>query len=314
MSESAVACGLFRHWLTHEYGRRFAASGAAIYSDGRLSLAIEAHPLLETGDDAWLTRRSRLEAAIADGLPVRIALWVPLGAELPNAEPATSEFIDMVRQAALRLGSHERSYVPFPIALRLRKTAEAGGLVSVSGGLNPFWARFTDRVPGTFDLDSTHLHRISDSPDQLENLLDLVVSASQELRVGQTVAIDTVDPWTIQRLEGDGGVSIVGVSPSAAEDVGLAVRRSFRRILADVGPGLRETEADARALVLVGHYSRMDQEGATTAMRGYDPMLYRGIDFVCLAADGLVKPMIKPPPGSGWEPVAAGVAEVGNSD
>jgi len=47
-----------------------------------------------------------------------------------------------------------------------------------------------------------------------------------------------------------------------------------------------------RALILLGHYARMDQEGATTAMRGYDPSLYSGIDFVCLVADGLVKPII----------------------
>jgi hypothetical protein len=38
----------------------------------------------------------------------------------------------------------------------------------------------------------------------------------------------------------------------------------------------------------------MEEEGATTALRGYDPTLYGGIDFVCLAADGLVKPLIQP--------------------
>jgi hypothetical protein len=87
-------------------------------------------------------------------------------------------------------------------------------------------------------------------------------------------------------------VTIVGVPPAISDDPGLAVRRNFRRILADAAPRLRETDAALRALVVVGHYPRIEQEGATTAMRGYEPALYSGVDFVCLVADGLVKPII----------------------
>ena len=50
-------------------------------------------------------------------------------------------------------------------------------------------------------------------------------------------------------------------------------------------------------LIVLGPYARMEQEGATTAMRGYDPALYAGIDFVCLVADGLVKPLVQTPAG-----------------
>lgn len=32
-------------------------------------------------------------------------------------------------------------------------------------------------------------------------------------------------------------------------------------------------------------------------MRGYDPVLYSGLDFVCLVADGLVTPLIEAPAG-----------------
>jgi hypothetical protein len=99
-------------------------------------------------------------------------------------------------------------------------------------------------------------------------------------------------------------MTIVGVPPSVTEDAGLAVRRNLRRTLAEAGARLKEADAGARALVLTGYYARLEQEGATTAMRGCDPVLYRGIDFVCLVADGLVKPMIQPPAGAGWDPVA----------
>ena len=30
-------------------------------------------------------------------------------------------------------------------------------------------------------------------------------------------------------------------------------------------------------------------------MRGYDPTSYSGLDFVCLVADGVVKPLIQTP-------------------
>ena len=74
------------------------------------------------------------------------------------------------------------------------------------------------------------------------------------------------------------------------------MRRNFRRILAGAGP-LREAKGRARALVVLGYYARIEQEGATVAMRGFEPALYSGIDFVCLVADGVVKPLIQPPDG-----------------
>jgi hypothetical protein len=97
--------------------------------------------------------------------------------------------------------------------------------------------------------------------------------------------------------------------------MGLTVRRNLRRILAGSGASLRGHEADPstssgggpasgggsgqalRALALLGYYPRIEQEGATTAMRGYDPVLYSGLDFVCLVTDGLVQPLIEAPAG-----------------
>jgi hypothetical protein len=302
MSESTVAVELFLRWLNDVHTRRFSlpeiADESAVAADGDRRLAVEVRPLL--GDPAgggWTNEIARLEALLADGLPGVYALWVPFGAVLPSGEPALSEFIDAVRQAAVRLGPHERSYVPLSVRLVLRKITDDGGVVSVSGGLNQYWARFTDLVRGTYDFDSTSLHRLPESDAHLDELIERIAEASKGLEAGARTEIETIDAWTVQRLSSPrgtagGAMTIVGAAPVEVDDPGLAVRRNFRRILTDAGPKLRATDAPERALVLLGHYARMDQEGATTAMRGYDPGLYSGLDYVCLVADGLVKPII----------------------
>jgi hypothetical protein len=305
MSESTVSIELFLRWLNEAHNCHFSVveetDGAALAVDGKTRLAVEIRPLLGPVEDAgWTWARSRLEEQLAAGLPGAYALWVPFGAVLPSEEPALSGFIDAVRQAAVRLGPHERSYVALPVAMVLRKISDEGGVVSVTGGLNQHWARFTELVRGTYELDSTRLHRLPESEAHLEELIERIAEATKQLQASERVEIETIDAWTLQRLSSPGGESagsltIVGSPPTQTDDPGLAVRRNLRRILAEAGPSRREVDAEARALVLLGHYPRMDQEGASTAMRGYDPALYSGIDYVCLVADGLVKPIIAAP-------------------
>jgi hypothetical protein len=300
MPETAVALELFLRWLNDARDRPFritetSEAGATAGEDAR-HLAIEVRPLLGPIEDAaWLAARERLEQQIRDAVPTPIAVWVPAGADLPAGEPAASEFVEHVRQAAVKLGPHERAYVPLPITLFLRKTVDSGSVVSVTGGLNAHWARFTERVRGTFDLDSTRLHRLPESEEHLESLIESVIERSERLEAGQWAEIETIDAWTVQRL-GDGeGVTLVAVPASESRDMGLTVRRNLRRILGEAAPALRESDAELKALVLLGHYARMEDEGASIAMRGFSPALYSGIDYVALVADGLVKPLIQPP-------------------
>jgi len=296
-AELDFAVDLFLYWLRETRGLAFQRDDsagdliAARDGDTRLSAAVRS--LLPAEDAKWDQRRSILESLIAHDLPARVTLWCPAGAELPYDEPDVSEFADLVRQSALKLGPHERSYVPLPARLFLRKNSDSGGVVSVTGGLNPHWARFTERVRGSYDLDSTQLHRLPESEEHLEALLDAVVERTKTLEVGQYATIDTIDAWTVQRLSGDGGVTIVGVPPAVAAEGGLAVRRNLRHILADT-TALREMPDTLRALVVLGYYPQMEMEGATVAMRGFEPSLYSGIDFVVLVADGVVKPLIEP--------------------
>jgi hypothetical protein len=298
-----VALDLFLDWLRETYGRGFQrddggskSDGLVTARDGDLSLTTAVRSLLPAGDAAWESRRRMLEELIGDGLSARVALWVPAGANLPSEEPDLGEFAATVRGSAIKLGTQERSYVALPAKLFLRKNADTGGVVSVTGGLNPHWARFTERVRGSYDLDSTQLHRLPESEEHLEKLLNAVVEKTETLDVGQYAVIETIDAWTVQRLSGEANVTIVGAPPAVAAEGGISVRRNFRRILASAGP-LREAKGGTRALVVLGYYARIEQEGATVAMRGFEPTLYSGIDFVCLVADGVVKPLIQPPVG-----------------
>lgn len=298
MSETDVALDLFLYWLREQYGRGFSVEAPgeiALAGDGEFKLAAAVRTLIPLEDERWDAARDRLEAQIAADLPARIALWVPFGAALPFEEPAASEFADLVRKAALKLGPHERSHVPLPIRLLLRKNNSSGGVVSATGGLNPHWARFTGRVQGTFDLDSTALHRLPESEEHLEQLIERVVEVAGEMADGDVREIETIDAWTVRRLSGDSGCTIIGLPPDATNDAGLAVRRNFRRLLLDLVPKVRETPADVRALLVIGYYPRVEMEGATTALRGYDPASYSGLDFVCLVTDGVVKPLIQAP-------------------
>jgi hypothetical protein len=298
-----VALDLFLDWLRETYGCGFQRDaggsepdGLVTARDGELSLTTAVRSLLPAGHAPGEWRRRALEELIGDGLSARAALWVPAGADLPADEPAVSEFAALVREAAIKLGPQERSYVPLPAKLYLRKNADTGGVVSVTGGLNPHWARFTERVHGSYDLDSTQLHRLPESQEHLEKLLDAVVEKTKTLDAGQYAVIETIDAWTVQRLSGEANVTIVGVPSAVAAEGGISMRRNLRRMLADGGP-LREANGRARALVVLGYYARIEQEGATVAMRGFEPALYSGIDFICLVADGVVKPLIQPPDG-----------------
>jgi hypothetical protein len=303
MREHDVCLEMLLAWLTEQHGRFEIEQTqepapdvlAATAKDGSLRLAVEVHPLIEpTANGAWLSQRERLEGEIGEGLAGAYALWLPPGADLPGGAQERSEFVRLVRETAPGLAPGERSYVPLPISIYLRKQQDEGALISTSGGLNRYWARLSERARGTFDLDSTHLHRLPESEEHLERLCESIWEQAAGIDVGQWAELETIDAWTVQRLAGgDDAVTIIGRPPEEFGDVGLAVRRNLRRLLAQAAPRLRAADAQVRTLVVLGFYARMEDEGATTAMRGYDPSLYAGLEFVCLAADGLIKPLLE---------------------
>jgi hypothetical protein len=53
-------------------------------------------------------------------------------------------------------------------------------------------------------------------------------------------------------------------------------------------------ETDLRALLVLGFYDSPEEENVSTSLRGFDPALYTSLDFVCLVADGRLKPITEP--------------------
>jgi hypothetical protein len=295
IDEQDLCLEIFSEWLSQRSGRSFHVEErpfgelTARYSDGEHSIAVRVRLLLDASEhDVWQANRMLLEGEMGVGLPGAFALWLPPGADLPVE--VSEVFRQRVREAALALQPGERGQVSLPVKLHLRKVDNEGAVVSVVGGLNPYWARMSERVRGSFDLDSMALHRLPESEEEQQVLVRLVCDHANRIdRLGHWSDIDAVDTWTIQRLRSRQGFLIVGVPRELTADAGASVRRNLRRILGDAGPKLAAAGTDLTALLLLGSYDYIDQENVTTALRGFDPGLYMGIDFVCVVADGRLK-------------------------
>lgn len=302
IDEQDLCLELFLDWLAASHGSRFRPEQCpfdgltARCSDGQRTLAVEVRPLLAAAEDeVWQAYRRQLEGEIAVDLPGAFALWMPPGADLPGETGEVEGFRQRVRQAALALGPDERGSLRLPVQIHLRKTEDEGGLVTVAGGLNRYWARMSERVRGAFDLDATALHRLPESEEERMALVERVVQEAGRLgQLRQWVRLEAEDVWTIQRLGLGQGLLIVGLPPQALADVGIAVRRNLRRILVDAAPRLAAAQADLSALLILGVYHYAEEENVSTSLRGFDPALYTGLDFVCVAVDGRLKPVTEP--------------------
>jgi len=301
-----VCLELFFDWLAQNHSRHFQIkersylepSGlSALASDGSYQLCLEVRHLLPPPEDeVWYSYRQQLEKDIAVDLPGAYALWLPPGADLPREPHQAMDFAQRVQAIAFKLEKGQRSYVPLPANLYLRKVRTEGNLMSVAGVLDKFWAKMSERVHGSYDLDSTTMHRLPEDEEHRRQLFDRISEEAEKIQnTGQWVAIETIDAWTVQRLKDGFGVAIIGVPPEAIADMGNAVRRNLRRILVEVSQNLAEQTCDLRALIILGPYPYINQEGATTALRGYDPTIYSSLDFICLASDGQIKALKESP-------------------
>ncbi len=305
IDEQDLCLEIFADWFGQRSGRTLHVEErpfgelTARCSDGERSVAVQVRPLLDASEhDVWQSNRMLLEGEMGVGLPGAFALWLPPGADLP-AEVG-EVFRQRVREAALALQPGERGQVSLPVKLHLRKVDNEGAVVSVVGGLNRYWARMSEQVRGSYDLDSMALHRLPESEEEQEVLVRLVCDHANRIdRLGHWSDVDAVDTWTIQRLRARQGFLIVGVPRELTIDVGATVRRNLRRILVEDGPKLAAGGTDLTALLLLGFYDYVDQEGVSNALRGFDPGLYMGIDFVCVVADGRLK-AITERAGAAW--------------
>ena len=302
IDEQELCLELFLVWLAAGQGSRYRPDQrpfdglTARCTDGQRTLAVEVRPLLSAPEyEVWEAYRRKLEGEISADLPGAFALWVPPGADLPGEGDAAEHFRQHVRQTSLALQPGERGSLRLPVQIRLRKIDDEGGLMSVVGGLSRYWAGMSERVRGTFDLDASAIHRLPESEEERTLLVDRVVQEAGRLsELRQWVHLEAEDVWTIQRLRQGQGFLIVGLPPQALAGIGIDVRRNLRRILTDAGARLMAAQVDLKALLILGLYDSVEEENVSTALRGFDPALYTSLDFVCLAVDGRLKPIVEP--------------------
>ncbi|GIW18679.1 MAG: hypothetical protein KatS3mg064_1836 [Tepidiforma sp.] len=291
---------LFLGWFGPHYARSVSVEGAE--SDGTTlagNVVVGRRWKLHTtvintfGPDAtvaWEAGRAAIERRL-DAEGRGLAIWVPRGAVPPSVEPGLSQLV-LALEAARRLDDGRLEFCR-PVELYLRRVDRSGSVVTVLGGLAGHWARFTNRVPGTFQLNSNELFRLPASEDARQELAERIVMASQQPEVDESITIEARDCWTANDL-GGGGSCVLGTPAPENDEWSASLRRNLRRLLKAANEAGAVEQADARALVILGPATYAEEEKLSWALRGMDPSLFAGYDILAVIADGVVKPVLLP--------------------
>lgn len=299
-STAGAALRLFLGWFGARYARSTKVDELATNDDGLstgvltvgrewpLAFAI-ADTLAADATVEFESARAAVEHRLdAEGRSV--ALWVPRGGAIPAAEPGLSKLALHIAEA--QPIADGRLEARRPVKLYLRRVDSAGSVVTVMGGLGSHWAQFTNRVPGTFSLNSAELLRLPSSQDERDALAERIVVAAGGPEADSVQVIPAEDVWTVNDL-GEGGSCVLG-SPRPESDEGSAIlRRNLRQLLRQSEPVAR-ADAAARALILLGASTYAAEEKLSWAIRGMDPTLYTGYDFIVVVTDGLVQALLEP--------------------
>lgn len=295
---------LFMRWFGHNYARSTAISERATPEPGILSATVGvgrrwtldvtvANTLAADANLQWEAARAAVERRL-DVEGHSLALWVPRGAELPAGEPGLSQLILATNEA--KAIDDGRLEIRRPVSLYLRRNATTGSVVTVLGGLSAHWALFTNRVPGSYYLNSQELFRMATSQEERDALVERIVTAANQPTADESQTIAADDTWTANNLE-DGGSCVLG-SPRPENDEQSAALRRNLRVLLKAAAALPRGQAEARALVLLGAATYGEEEKLSWAIRGMDPTLYSGYDFIAVVTDGVVRTFLQPPPRS----------------
>jgi hypothetical protein len=297
-----AALHLFLGWFGPHYAR--SASIDSFESDGvlgagsvtvgrrwRLAIAV-ANTLAPEADLRWEAERSAIERRL-DAEEEPVALWVPRGARPPSEEPGLSELIHAVTTA--RPLEDGRREMRRPVPLYLRRTATTGSVVTILGGLAAHWAQFTNRVPGSFQLNSMQLFRLPSSEEDRKALAERIVLAAGQPLADESQVIPAEDCWTVTSLRGWRS-AVIGTPLAETDEAAAGLRRNLRRQLRELRE--RRLEGDARALVVLGAATYAEEEKLSWAIRGMDPALYAGYDILAVIADGAVRTLMQPGRGA----------------
>jgi hypothetical protein len=318
-----VGAALFRQWLRDEFDVAVEASSTDAAADtasglalSQLSLARPSGPKMDASvavipvydanaDPTTLQSKAAWEERLVEvGVPPCV-VWVPPLAEVPD--DAGDQRVGAIAEAVAGLGQSERGEVSFPVVLRVARDGDEGSYLNAFGGLSQHWARFTNQVMGQYRLDAAALHRLPDDPEETTKLIDLIVLIANGVReVGKNADIPAQDTWVVQRVPGLDGPLVLAASPQLQPSEGRAVRKAVRAGMRGVQEAF-STQSAARpagtpeplkAVVFVGMFRSIEEENVAIALKGMDPMVFGSLDLACVVADGRVKRLYGPPPGS----------------
>ena len=223
-------------------------------------------------------------------------LWCPPGIAPPSDEPAFSDFRLRIANGLKGLAQNERREVRIPVTLQLAKTESEGQYVSVTGGLSSHWTRISEGVSGAFHLDSRTIHRLPEEEAELEIVLSRVRDRAALLNEGERSEVETHDYWLVSRLPDDepSGLTVSGAGRDYDPMDGALVRRLLRKHIQRAVEQREAGECDLAVLLLVSSVGHMEDEMATTALKGMNPALYASLDLIALVADGRVRQVLQP--------------------
>jgi hypothetical protein len=223
-------------------------------------------------------------------LPGATLLWAPRGALLPADGPTLSQLIDAV--AAAQPLEDGRLEVRRPVRLYLRRTSTTGSVITILGGLAAHWAQFTNRVPGSFQINSTELYRLPQSEEEREALRERIVMAAGQPDVDDGIVLGTDDVWTANQLD-DGRSCVIGSPFAESDEQASGLRKTLRSGLRAAAAQV-DRSAAARALVVLGASTYAAEERLSLLLRGIDPAQYAGYEIIVVVADGVVKRVMTP--------------------
>jgi hypothetical protein len=264
------------------------------------SIAVAITPLWEASsnaaaEDARQFMEDRLSGGLVRGPHI---LWIPPRAAVPSDEPDASEFTQRVQQAAAPLQPGARAEVAMPVTIQIAKMRDEGGYASVIGGLSRWWTLITERVSGTFHVNSSKMRRAPQSAELREAIFDRIAEVSKALNTGDATEIEATEAWTVQRLTseplGESGFAIAQAPPNIDPADGTLMRRLVRKRLKDANDALAGVDADVKGVGLIAIYEYAEHENVGSFVKSLDPSLYSGLGLVAAIVDGEVRAIFQP--------------------
>ena len=265
---------------------------------GKLAVAIA--PLWEresdaAAEDARQAMEERLDAGNVRG---PYLIWAPPKAAVPASEPEASDFVMRAQMACAPMQPGARNEIDLPVKIQLAKVRDEGGYASVIGGLSRVWTALTERVNGTFHVNSMQMRRAPQSESTRDALLDQIGELSRGLSVGSAVELDCSEAWTVQRLRteplGERGFAIAQAPPKIDPSDGTLMRRLVRKRLKAANEALANVEADVKGVGLLAIYEYAEHENVGSFVKSLDPGLFAGLQLIAAVVDGEVRPVFQP--------------------